>query len=354
MGELGQYLVGLRNAKKLSQEDVAKATKINLIHLAALEEGNFENLPAEIYVKGFLKSYGLFVGADFEKLYTLYESEKPKPKARRIFSGKPKEPPPFAPPIAKVKTQKKITVPRKIEFNRTTLIIIGCIIVILVIVLIARSGNKTSPPITSVTDVVVPDSVKNLDSRLASPMTKEELTQEIKLKFGDINPAWALGRADSLTIAIRAKQKTWVLVEADYGRVYKGDIGVKDTLKFRAKNAFFLTMGNPNVMHLSVNGFELAEWPQRTFPMDLDVNRGNILSLLEGALGLPAPEGTNIIGSDTPQIPDTTGGEKSVNTGRTRKQTTEKTTPKKEKVSKPLQNVNTPPPEGPTREVQPE
>ncbi|RKZ29165.1 hypothetical protein DRQ36_09235 [bacterium] len=172
-------------------------------------------------------------------------------------------------------------------------------------------------------------------------MTEEDLTQEIRLKLGDINPAWALGRADSLTLAVFARQKTWVLVETDYRRAYKGDIERGDTMRFRAKNAFFVTMGNPNVMHLSANGFDLAEWPERTYPMDIDINRANILQLLEGVetLSLPGPARPAIIGAP-PEESDTAVKPPPIET-----RGLDVSDP--DESGRILPNVNTPPPEGP-------
>jgi hypothetical protein len=216
------------------------------------------------------------------------------------------------------------------------------IVAIVLIVRFAKQNGVSSTPITSVTDVVDSDSGKTADKRFAAEMTEEDIKQEIKLELGKINPAWALGRAESLTLAVVARQKTWVLVETDYRRAFKGDIESNDTMQFTAKNAFFLTMGAPNSMHLLINGFDLAEWPERTYPMDLDINRGNVLQLLEGAdqINLPRPPRPNIIGTppeenvdstlETPQIVTRQPGTNIVDTERGK-----------------LPNVDVPPPEGP-------
>lgn len=55
--------------------DVAKALRIQLSHLQALEDGRFENLPGETYAVGFLKSYGGFLGLDTEDLVSRYKTE---------------------------------------------------------------------------------------------------------------------------------------------------------------------------------------------------------------------------------------------------------------------------------------
>ncbi|HHS49604.1 MAG TPA: hypothetical protein ENN07_00605 [candidate division Zixibacteria bacterium] len=312
MRNLGEYLQQMREARGITREEISKLTRIGLQYVIALEEGDYESLPPDIYVRGFIKSYGEALGADIEELLTRYESEKPKPKARRIFSGFVKESPPYESPIPQGKLGKKKIIPKKVQLSSSTLLLSAILVVAVaaIVVLISMNRDSRTTPITSVTDVVSSDSLMANGRRLASTLTREDLTQEILLKLGEINPAWAIGRADSLNLTVLARQKTWVLVETDYRRAYRGDIEPGDTLRFTAKNAFFLTMGAPNAMHLSINGFELAEWPERVHPMDLDINRGNVLQLLEGAeqLTLPRPPRPAIIGApppETEEAPDT-------------------------------------------------
>ncbi|RKZ30350.1 hypothetical protein DRQ36_05900, partial [bacterium] len=156
MRELGEYLKQMRVAKGLSIEDIAEATKISVEYIVALEEGNFDILPAEIYVRGFIKSYGELLGADLDDLFSRYEAAKPKPKARRIFSGAPKEPPPYEPPIKKQKVGKKRVIPRRISITPGR--IIGLIVLILIIVVAVKliMGKKPAagPPVTNINDVV--------------------------------------------------------------------------------------------------------------------------------------------------------------------------------------------------------
>jgi len=328
----------MRVAKGLSIEDVAEATKISVDYIEALEAGNFEMLPADIYVRGFVKSYGQLLGADIDELNSRYEAAKPKPKARRIFSGKPKEAPPYASPIPKSSSGKKRVLPKRVTFNRGTIITIILIIIAIIVMVKLIGGRKREigPPITNINDVMRSDSSGN-GSRLASPLAGEDLTQEIRLELTEINPAWALGRADSLTLSLIARQKSWILVETDYHRAYKGDIERGDTLSFRAKNSFFVTMGNPNIMHLMVNGFDLAEWPERTYSMDIDITRANVLQLLEGAeqVSLPRPPRPNIIGAP-PEESDSVLEPPPLRTRGVRIGSNEGSL-----------NVDTPPPEGP-------
>jgi cytoskeletal protein RodZ len=61
---VGEQLKKAREAKKLSLEDVAAQTRIPQRHLASIETGDWENLPAPTYTIGFAKSYAGAVGLD--------------------------------------------------------------------------------------------------------------------------------------------------------------------------------------------------------------------------------------------------------------------------------------------------
>lgn len=62
--ELGQWLRTAREAKDLSLNQVEAATRIRQKYLAALESGDWEELPGEVAGRGFLRNYATFLGLD--------------------------------------------------------------------------------------------------------------------------------------------------------------------------------------------------------------------------------------------------------------------------------------------------
>ena len=74
MGELGEMLRKAREAKGLSLEQVEEATKIIRSYLQALEDEEFDRLPAPVYVKGFLKNYASYLGLDPQEVLSLYSA----------------------------------------------------------------------------------------------------------------------------------------------------------------------------------------------------------------------------------------------------------------------------------------
>lgn len=74
MFELGNSLREARSRQGLGYPQVELATKIRAKYLRALEEEQFDILPAETYVKGFLRSYADFLGLDGQLYVDEYES----------------------------------------------------------------------------------------------------------------------------------------------------------------------------------------------------------------------------------------------------------------------------------------
>ena len=70
----GRYLKAIRLEKKISLEQVAAQTRVGLGNLLLVEQEDHEQLPAEVFVKGFLRSYAAAVGADGDEAVRRYES----------------------------------------------------------------------------------------------------------------------------------------------------------------------------------------------------------------------------------------------------------------------------------------
>ncbi len=88
---LGERLNKLRSEKRITLGEVSKSTRIQVKYLEYLESGRFEKLPADVYVKGFLRSYAQYLGMDENYLMRLYEREKEI--HNNIKKEEPKTPP---------------------------------------------------------------------------------------------------------------------------------------------------------------------------------------------------------------------------------------------------------------------
>jgi helix-turn-helix protein/uncharacterized protein DUF4115 len=72
--EIGNSLREARYRQQLELSEVEQATKIRARYLQALEEETFDALPAQTYVKGFLRTYADYLGLDGQLYVDEYNS----------------------------------------------------------------------------------------------------------------------------------------------------------------------------------------------------------------------------------------------------------------------------------------
>lgn len=73
---MGEKLKKIRSEYRISLNEVSKHTKIQMKYLEYLENGEYEKLPAEVYVRGFVRSYASFLGTDESVLVKMYDRER--------------------------------------------------------------------------------------------------------------------------------------------------------------------------------------------------------------------------------------------------------------------------------------
>ncbi len=71
-GGFAAWLRAGRAARQLTVEDVARVTRIQQRALERLESGQFEELPAEVFVRGFVRNYARCVGLDEHEALARY------------------------------------------------------------------------------------------------------------------------------------------------------------------------------------------------------------------------------------------------------------------------------------------
>ena len=57
MTSVGQHLKALREAKRMSLAEVSRATRVPVASVERIEADRFDELPGEVFVRGFLRAY---------------------------------------------------------------------------------------------------------------------------------------------------------------------------------------------------------------------------------------------------------------------------------------------------------
>jgi len=73
----GDYLMRERTLRNIPLEEISQRTRISMRVLQALEEERWEELPADVYVRGFLRTYSRYLGLDENEVLVRYEDQRP-------------------------------------------------------------------------------------------------------------------------------------------------------------------------------------------------------------------------------------------------------------------------------------
>ncbi len=72
---IGQFLQQQRENKGISLESIARITRISLFNLQLLEKDAYHLMPAEVYTRGYLRSYAKVLNLDPEEIVRAYQRQ---------------------------------------------------------------------------------------------------------------------------------------------------------------------------------------------------------------------------------------------------------------------------------------
>jgi len=76
MATLGSFLREHRELRRMSLEEIARATRVPVSSLERLESDRFDELPGEVFVRGFLKSYARAVGLNPDEVLARFTASR--------------------------------------------------------------------------------------------------------------------------------------------------------------------------------------------------------------------------------------------------------------------------------------
>jgi len=210
--------------KGISLEEISKETRIRMDNLLLIEKEDHEHLPAQIFVKGFLRSYAKAIGADEKEVLKRYE-DRYKSYDKVIHS------------------ELSLHQVRANVWSNLRIVIIAffCIMVLSVYgasVLDKRIEGKDSTRHTVInkpsSDTREPDgSVSQLPNAEASANTESQ--------------------EEKMLLKVTAVKDTWMKVIVDGQSAEKFSLSAGDRLEFEAFSGFNLLIGDASAVNLLFN-----------------------------------------------------------------------------------------------------
>jgi len=86
---LGESLHAARARKRMKLPEVAEKTRIPLERLEALETDRYGDLPDDVYLRGAIRNYAIFLGLDPDAMVAIYRAARPQAEKRAPLSVAP-------------------------------------------------------------------------------------------------------------------------------------------------------------------------------------------------------------------------------------------------------------------------
>lgn len=239
--EIGEKLRAARLAKGFTLDDIQKSTKIQKRYLNAIENGDFEQLPGDFYVRAFTKQFAQAVGIDADELLVNAPKEVIEPTTDLSNSRTD---------LDNVTRTGMDTEPSKADKIQSFVpkVIIGLLVVVVLVViwviansLSTKTNSQQNADNSSVSvssskvnkaDKIADSSSKASSKQKAAPKDKDkdksaDKDKELKIADGQVNgsaTSFAVSGADAVskahTIVISTKNRTWLTVLVNGSNVY--------------------------------------------------------------------------------------------------------------------------------------
>ena len=199
MFEIGNSLREARMRRGVDFAQAELATKIRGKYLRALEEEQFDLLPAETYVKGFLRNYAEYLGLDGQLYVDEFNS--------RFVSGEEHEP----------RARRSAARPQRHNRRLETSVVLGAIAVITVLTVIVISAWKSvgDKPRTSTRAAPAVKAPKVIPPHFL--VTALRGTTHVTVRIGSASgPVRWDGTLEvgQQPVAIRGSRKLWVQIDS--------------------------------------------------------------------------------------------------------------------------------------------
>jgi cytoskeletal protein RodZ len=76
MDSIGRYLRRTREARAMSVEEVSRATRIPVPSIERIEADHFDDLPGEVFARGFLKAYARALSLSVDDVLARYTASR--------------------------------------------------------------------------------------------------------------------------------------------------------------------------------------------------------------------------------------------------------------------------------------
>lgn len=229
---VGSILRERREAKGLTRDQAAEAARIKPVFLQAMEEDDYRFLPDELYVVRFLHEYAAFLGLDTTAIGNQFVRQTSHAQAAGTAGLGVKEP-------IRISLRRLLPV---------ALVLLAAVPAVVIGYSLYTQGGKPAParPVptrapAAPTQQVAPAAAAPREVP-AGPAAPREM------------PAIPAPGPEGHLLRVQATDVTWLTVTIDGREVRDVLLQPGDTVQWRARERYLITVGNAGGIHLVLNG----------------------------------------------------------------------------------------------------
>lgn len=222
LATVGTILRERREARGLTREQAAEATRIKPVFLQAMEEDDYRFLPDELYVVRFLHEYATFLGLDATGLGSQFLRQVSHAQAAGTAGLAAKEP-------------VRVSVRRLLP---AAVVLLAAVPALVIGYSLYTQGGKPILP-------------RPVHPRPAAGAPGEPAVLPPPPAG---MPAIAAPGPEGYVLRIQATEITWLTVTIDGREVRDVLLQPGDTVQWRARDRYLITVGNAGGIHLTLNG----------------------------------------------------------------------------------------------------
>jgi len=231
---LGEYLRKHREEANLSLKEISLITRIRCEYLKALENEEFEKIPGEVFVKGYIKEFLKTISIEPSEAIRLYNEQKEESLA----------------------AQEPLPPPRKIKLSpQVFLYPLVAMLIIIPIIILYSYGKSPS----------------NFDGKVKG---ESKIDRVVTMIPNPVTPAEA-DYTNKHVLEIKAIEDTWIFLRIDDNLTYSMILEPGQKRIWTGDRQFLLKVGNAGGISLTFDGREIGAPGKRgqvvklTLPQDI-------------------------------------------------------------------------------------
>ncbi len=252
MSQLGERLREARESQGISISQASVETRILQRYIVALEDGEFQHLPGDVYARGFLRNYAEYLTIPADELIDMYRRERGLSEPIRVV------------PVTSAPRVRSMMVPSFFGVFFVVLVLIGASYLALSTLNVVGQGSQT-PVAQAATQAPTPLPLPTSAPRPTdAPAVAVAPTSVVNGPAGGVplNAPTASPTVDpsapivaEVSIDPNGGPGSWLEIRVDGQTVFRKVLGAGQSLPaFKAQRDFWVRAGNAAVVSVVVNG----------------------------------------------------------------------------------------------------